>query len=109
MGGYFRLTSRFMQNKSRPQTTSMAIDLRSMKNPRSQLINNSRWRGQRFGPATRREEGASPQWGCDRRTTTWPAQRSAAPLFFSPQTLFHFVSLFFVPSPLQVFVRWLVG
>src|SRR6267154_3598781 len=53
------------------------------------LINSSRWRGQRFGLATRREEGASPQWGCDRRTTKWPAQRSAAPvshfaLSFSP-------------------------
>ncbi|MDB6063850.1 MAG: hypothetical protein JWR26_58 [Pedosphaera sp.] len=43
---------------------------------RSQLINRRGWRGQRFGLDARREEGASPQWGCDRRATKQPAQRS---------------------------------
>src|SRR5258706_7350033 len=64
---------------------------------RRHLINNRRWRGQRFGLATRREEGASPQGGCDRRTTTWPAQRSVAPLFFSP--LLSFILSPFSSSP----------
>src|SRR5258708_13423966 len=51
---------------------------------RSHLINNGRWRGQRFGPATRREEEASPQWGCDRRPKTWLAPKSPTPIPFSP-------------------------
>src|SRR6266403_468889 len=93
------------------------------------LINNRRWRGQRFGLATllaakrhvvsvgnkiarlgkpTREEGASPQWGCDRRTTTWPAQRSAAPLFFSPILSVILSRFFFIFAPLRVFVRWLL-
>src|SRR5260370_42632313 len=65
---------------------------------KSPLINNRRWRGQRFGLAARREEGASPQWGCDRRTTTWPAQRSAAPHRLDACSLFHIGSLFFHSS-----------
>ena len=76
---------------------------------RRHLINSSRWRGQRFGPATRREEGASPQWGCDRRTTTWLAQRSAAPVVFSPIGSFIFLRLSLIQTPLPVFVRWLLG
>src|SRR5882724_13503560 len=73
---------------------------------RRHLINSRRWRGQRFGLATRREEGASPQWGCDRRTTTWPAQRSAAPLFFS-RLLSFILSRFSSFTPPRLFMRWL--
>jgi len=46
-------------------------------NHRSHLINRRGWRGERFGPATRREEGAFPRRDCNRRSTTWPGQRSA--------------------------------
>src|SRR6266852_1001030 len=62
---------------------------------RSHLTNRRGWRGQRFGLETRREEGASPQWGCDRRATKYPAQRSAAPTRFS--WLFLPVSCFLPP------------
>src|SRR5260221_12458187 len=75
---------------------------------RSHLTNSGRWRGQRFGPATRREEGASPQWGCDRRTTKWPTQRSDAPVVFSPIGSFIFLRLSLIQTPLPIFVRWLL-
>src|SRR5258708_7890132 len=74
---------------------------------RSHLINIGRWRGQRFEPATRREEGASPQWGCDRRTTTWQAQRSVAPILFSLLSSFILPRLSLIQTPLRVFMRWL--
>ncbi len=75
---------------------------------RRHLINSRRWRGQRFGPATRREEGASPQWGCDRRTTKWPAQRSAAPVIFLLFLSFISFGFSLIHTPLRVFMRWLL-
>ncbi len=78
------------------------------KDFRRHLINSGRWRGQRFGPAARREEGASPQWGCDRRTTKWPAQRSAAWVVFSSVISFILAHSSFVKTPLRVFMRWLL-
>src|SRR5207302_841498 len=44
--------------------------------PGSRLTNRSRWRGQRFWLATRRDAGRIPAAGFNRGTTTWPAKRS---------------------------------
>src|SRR5882757_5864972 len=74
---------------------------------RRHLINNRRWRGQRFGLATRREEGASLQWGCDRRTTKWPAQRLAVSVLILPILSCIFLCFSFIQTPLRVFMRWL--
>src|SRR5437016_6899994 len=71
--------------------------------PGSRLTNRSRWRGQRFWLATRRDAGRIPAAGFNRGTTTWPGKRSAAPahLKFPIQQLH-------VPlqTPLQAFMRW---
>src|SRR5258708_40296185 len=51
----------------------------------------------------------SPQWGCDRRATKNPAQRSAVPTRFSLSYSFLFRSCFPASTPPRVFRRWLVG
>src|SRR5579883_2001605 len=69
------------------------IAAKVMDEARNHLINNRGWHGQRFGPATRREEGAAPKWGCNRRTAKWQAQRSAVssrPCFVSSFSCFLF-------------------
>src|ERR1041385_5257592 len=74
---------------------------------RSHLINERRWRGELFGLAARREEGACPQ-----RPVTDEQRRSRPkePPRKSMLLLFN-ISIFVLsltPPPLRAFMRWLL-
>src|SRR5258708_1512198 len=71
------------------------------------LTNEHRWRGQRFGLDTRREEGASPQRAA---TDEQRSSRLKDRPFFKLSFLFlliHSPCLLF-STPLWAFVRWLL-
>src|SRR5580765_3364434 len=56
----------------------------NLKKSRRHLINRSRWRGAGFWPDARRDAGRIPAAGCARGTTTHPAKRAAALVYFFP-------------------------
>src|SRR5580765_7033582 len=56
----------------------------NLKKSRRHLIVRSRWRGAGLWPDARRDAGRIPEAGCARGTTTQPAKRAAALVYFFP-------------------------
>ena len=68
------------------------------RNDRRHLIDNRRWRGQRFGLATRREEGESPAVGLRPTSNNVAGTKIGRSGSLSAYWFFHMVSVSFAPN-----------